>query len=196
MKSDVIVDQDSTFEIVTPRGSEKPAIFIGNEDFKNQRASELNIEGMNFIKNGEYLNAEKKFIEALKQEPDNPTILNNLGNLTKNFGDSTKALEFYKKSIILSDSTYFNALYNLGLTYCNMNRFRESEEVLKYILKNFNNENQLSATNFVLTNVYLALEDCNKAQIALNQTKSFYENNPAMIENFNKLKKKVQNCSK
>ena len=62
--------------------------------FKNNTANKLNSEGTRFLRNGAYLNAEEKFIEALKYESDNPTILNNLGNLTRDFGNEIKAIEF------------------------------------------------------------------------------------------------------
>ena len=190
-----INNKNHKIEIVTPKGSERPEIFIGNENFKNAKANDLTIEGVNFIKNGEYLNAERKFIEALKLEHDNPTILNNLGNLSKDFGDTLKAIDYYNKSIIFSDSTYFNSLYNLGLTYCNMDRYKESEKILTYILENYKNENYLSATNYVLANVFIGLKDCSKAQEAVAQAELLYTNEPKMLENLNRLKKKVKECT-
>lgn len=133
VKSDVMDNQEPTFQIVTPKGSEKPAVFVGNHGFKNERAGDLTTDGINFIKDGQYLNAEKKFKEALIYEYDNPVILTNLGNLAIDFGETLEGIDLYKQAIKFSDSTYFNALYNLGNTYCKIDRYQDSEEILNFI---------------------------------------------------------------
>lgn len=187
---------EGEIEIVTPKGSERPQVFSGNHEFKNRTANSLNSQGMSFIRNGEYLNAEKKFIEALKYESDNPTILNNLGNLTKDFGDTNRAIEYYKKAIEFSDSTYFSSVYNLGLTYCNSKRYDDSEEILKYVLKNFDNENQQSITSFTLAKVYLGLNDCTNAERFMEKAEYFYTINPQITSKIETLKEEIRTCFK
>jgi|SRR5690554_496484 len=197
-KNDVKNDRQNhlkpEMEIIIPKGSERARGFFGNEVFKNNTANKLNLEGTRFLRNGEYLNAEEKFIEALKYESDNPTILNNLGNLTSDFGNEIKAIEFYKKAIKCSDSTHFSSLYNLGLIYCETRDYNKSEEVLTYVLRNFDNKDQQSVAHIVLTNVYLNLKYCEKAKTSLNQAKSFMESHPEFRSSLERLQERTQIC--
>lgn len=189
-----IDNNEREIEILIPQGSEKPAVFSGNNNFKDKEANRLNNEGVRFIKNGEYLNAEKKFIEALKNEPDNPTILTNLGNLTKDFGETNKAIEFYNDAIMYSDSTNFNALYNLGLTYCNNGQYRDSEQILKYVIKNFDTEDQEALAYYVLSKVYLNIDECTNAETSMKKAENFYLNNSKLHSDLHKLKEEIRIC--
>jgi len=50
-------------------------------------------------------------------EPDNPTILSNLGLNRHLAKDYQKAIALYQKAYQISDATYHMAAINLGLTY-------------------------------------------------------------------------------
>ena len=58
-------------------------LYIGNEKFESKEADKFNSEGIEFVKKSEYKKAEIMFLKALENEPNNPTILNNLGNVKK-----------------------------------------------------------------------------------------------------------------
>ncbi|HTO36532.1 MAG TPA: hypothetical protein VLZ72_09845, partial [Flavobacterium sp.] len=58
-------------------------VFYNDEEFQSKEAANLNFDGVELAKNNEFNRAETKFLEALDIEPNNPTILNNLGNIEK-----------------------------------------------------------------------------------------------------------------
>ena len=59
----------------------------------------------------------KEFLEkAIKIQPKNMNILNNLGAAYKGLGKSKEAINFYQK-VLEIDSNHTNANYNLGIEF-------------------------------------------------------------------------------
>ncbi|MFS4483568.1 hypothetical protein ACKGJY_11155 [Hyunsoonleella sp. 2307UL5-6] len=52
---------------------------IKNQEFKNPKVKETNDTAVEFAKKGENSKAETIFLEALEIEPDNYTIMSNIG---------------------------------------------------------------------------------------------------------------------
>lgn len=76
----------------------KKAERIDNKDFKFT-PDFFNFTGMTALQNKNFEYSEKCFREALKSFPDNPLILNNLGQLYQNQTNFDKAMDYYKQSI-------------------------------------------------------------------------------------------------
>ena len=65
-----------------------------------------------FLK-GEYEAAEKEWVYMLSKNNNNPTALNNLGNLYKARGQEEKAMEYYSKALEINPELPM-AYYNIG----------------------------------------------------------------------------------
>lgn len=84
------------------------------------------------IQNEEYQVLETKLQEAIKQDPDNPTVRSALGNVYMNLhqeafdeGDEElaedyfdKAVEYFDQALEIDDET-FDAIYSIGMMYFN-----------------------------------------------------------------------------
>src|SRR5690606_10686548 len=183
-----------TIEFIKPSGIKKPHMFIGNEKFESKKAEDICNEGIRYVEMGEFLKAEVKFKQALTYEPNNPTILNNLGNFEDYMGYKEKAIAFYKEAFTASDSSYFNAAYNLGRMYCKSGEYVESEKILNYLIDNFKEPQFQSASSYLLANVYLQLKNCEKAKIHYQKSKKLYDSVPELKTLSQKLSKEIKDC--
>src|SRR5690554_2991307 len=162
-KNDSNTNEDKTIEVIKRTNDADLDIFIGDNFFKNKEANELNSKGIELIKEFNYKQAEKYFIEANRIEPENPIVLTNLGNLYREIGTEKMALEYYNEAFIASDSTYFNAAYNMGISYCNLDDYEKSEVILNYLISNTTNEDEIIFAKYVLIRVYVNQGKCRKA---------------------------------
>jgi len=183
-----------TIQILQRTDKSKIDIFLGNESFNNDEALRLNNMGIQFIKENQYKKAEKKFIAAYRLEPNNLTVLTNLGNIYRKIGTEKMALEYYNEAFLLSDSTYFNAGYNMGTSYCNIKEYDKSKEILEYIISQTKDENEIIFAEYVIIRVYLNQNKCSKAKKLYNRIKSDLENFPELNENRKKLELRINNC--
>jgi tetratricopeptide (TPR) repeat protein len=58
--------------------------------------------------------------------PESPIILTNIGLIKKHKGNWNEAIKFYKKSID-ADPSYYEAYYNLGIAYYNIDRYEDAK---------------------------------------------------------------------
>ena len=80
-------------------------------------------------------NKSKEFLEkAIKIQPKNTTILNNLGTAYKELGDTEKAMTFYQK-VLGINSNHTNANYNLGLIFYELKELKRAKEYLEKTVK-------------------------------------------------------------
>ncbi len=63
-----------------------------------KRSNALNNEGFTILQSGRYEEAQARFEEALKENPENPFALNNLGVIYEKKGNYQKALLMYEKA--------------------------------------------------------------------------------------------------
>lgn len=84
------------------------------------------------LKNKKYEELEKKLKLAIEKDPDNPSVRNALGNVYNNLyskaienGEKEKAAKYFNKAIdyfkqtLVLDSSYFDAVYSVGMMYFN-----------------------------------------------------------------------------
>ena len=171
--------------VVSPKDSSDVNIISGDEIIKNKEARYLNYSGVEFAKRGEYRKAEKQFIAAYRHDPKNPIILNNMGNIYKIVGTNKMALEYYNESFAASDSTYFNAGYNLGNTYCDIGEYDKSLKILDKIIHDSDNIDNILLSEYVKVRVYLSQKDCDKAIQIYTKIKTD-------LDKFTELKKNIE----
>lgn len=140
-------------------------IVLYNEVFESDKANQLNRKGINLGIEGDNEKAEIILKEALKEEPNNPTILNNLGLTHFNRGEYNKAIAYYTQSLKVSDSTNLLAAMNLGLTYYEQMDYARALKIIDFTIKKSENDN---TTKFIVyihrLMVNLELEDCSEIQ--------------------------------
>jgi tetratricopeptide (TPR) repeat protein len=91
----------------------------------------LNIEAFYYwFATGELDKAAQVYQLWQQTFPRDYVTYSNLGSLSSNLGDWTKALEEDRESMRL-DSSHVNRYANLGIDYTNLNRFDEAEAVFK-----------------------------------------------------------------
>ena len=122
------------------------------------------------------------------------TILNNLGNFEDYMGYKNKAISFYKQAFISSDSSYYNAIYNLGRIYCKLGEYQESERILNYILDNFDEPEHQSGSSHLLATVYVQLKDCEKAKIYYLMSKKMFDSVPELKTLSQELAEEIMAC--
>tara|TARA_Y100000590_G_C15716795_1_gene1012166 strand:+ start:890 stop:2653 length:1764 start_codon:yes stop_codon:yes gene_type:complete len=113
-----------------------------------------------FAINSDYEKAKEFLVKAIKIEPSNTTILNNLGTASKELGKSDEAINFYKK-VLEIDSNHINANYNLGLIFY---RSRDFQKAKNYLEKTVNIEPNYALAHFNLGNLQKEFKEFKKAQ--------------------------------
>jgi len=77
-----------------------------------------------------YIQAKQLLNEAIDMEPNNVTILNNLGTACKELGELQNAIGYYKKAIQI-DPNNANAHYNLGASCYDLKQLKEAKSHLQ-----------------------------------------------------------------
>ena len=171
-------------------------LYIGNEKFESKEAYKFNSEGIEFVKKSEYKKAEIMFLKALENEPNNPTILNNLGNVKKFQNEYEESIKYYEKSLLVSDSLYLNSALNIGIATYKSKNYDKSIKLLEYVISESNNLKLIEIAYYNLVLVHLALNECDKAKIELKKLEQILENNFQFIEQYEYLKSEIRNCVK
>jgi len=81
----------------------------------SEKVSKLIKESSGFKQTSDLIKAENSLKEALKIEPNNFIVLNNLGNIYSAKNDLLKAKIFFSRAISIKKN-YSNAIFNLALT--------------------------------------------------------------------------------
>lgn len=138
-------------------------IISKNEYFASQKAKNLSKKGVNLGLEGKYEEAEKILKKALKEEPNNPVILNNIGLTYYKRGVYNEAIKFYKHALKVSDSTSLMAAMNLGLTYYEQMDYARALNIMNFTLEKSKNDNTrklITLLHRLMVNI--ELEDCNE----------------------------------
>ncbi len=148
------------------------------KDIKNHP---LFAEGMEAYLIGEWLKAKDSFISLDKDYPNNEHITFILGNISYSLGELEKAVEFYNKTISLSQNCG-NAYYRLGVTFFKMGKFNESEKIFTTSLNTEGSDHVMVYYYLGLLSMSLgkdvnAIEYFDKLRVQSPQTKmaEFYE---------------------
>jgi len=82
---------------------------------------------------GEHIQAEDYFRRALQQDPENPLLWAQLGDVLAQTESGLDAIEAYEKALHY-DPQDLETLYNLGTLYVNEERFEKAIDLLKRAL--------------------------------------------------------------
>lgn len=151
------------------------SLFIGERKFETPKAEKLNDDGIKFIKQDSFEKAKESFEKALKIEPNNVIILNNLGTIEHDLKNYYVSISYHEKSFSISDSTYLPAALSLGLLYWKDYDFHKSKQILKYIVENTDEKSTLLVANIYLTWVYSDLNECEKANQSLKNVNYYLD---------------------
>jgi tetratricopeptide (TPR) repeat protein len=169
-------------------------LYITGEKFETKKADKLNLEGIELSKKSEYKKAEIMFLKALENEPNNPTILNNLGNVKKFQNEYEESIKYYEKSLLASDSLYLNSALNIGIVTYKIKNYDKSLKLLEYVISESTNLKLIEIAYYNLVLVHLALNECDKAKTELKNSEQILENNFQFVEQYEYLKSKIKNC--
>ena len=140
-------------------------IISTNEFFASENANKLSREGVSLGLEGKYEEAEKIFEKALKAEPNNPVILNNIGLTYYNRGIYNEAIKYYNHSLEVSDSTSLMAAVNLGLTYYQQMDYTRALKIMNFTLQKSENDNTINLTTRLhRLMVNIELENCDEIE--------------------------------
>ncbi len=170
------------------------SISIKGQKFENPKANELNSQAIREVENGNHDSAEDLFYEALDLEPNNPTILSNIGLYYQDLGLDRKAIEFHNKSMKVSDSTYLISGANLGNAYYQIGEFSKGIKILDFVIEN-TSEDRLLVVAYVNRGFnHLGNGNCKKAKSDLMTAKNKTSHQKDIDFQINRLEKKLKNC--
>ena len=170
------------------------SISITGQKFENTKAKELNDLGIKKAKDGKHDSAEDLFFQALKLEPDNPTVLSNIGLCYQNQEMNDKAIEYHKKSLIASDSTYLISGVNLGNVYYQTGQYSKGIEILDFVIKNTEEDRLLTVAHVNRGFNYYGKRDCKKANMELAFVKGRATQYEDVKFQINRLEQRIKNC--
>jgi tetratricopeptide (TPR) repeat protein len=172
----------------------RTSVYIGEDFFENQEANSLNTEGVNLAKEGYFEQAKNKFLGGLEIEPDNPCLINNLGNAEHELKNYKSATSTFERSLTISDSTYLNAGLNLGLLYWKDYEFEKSAKILEYVLSKSKKKYEIAAAHLQLARTYLDMNKCEKAKNQLLRAKASWKGISGFDKRLEKLNNEIKNC--
>ena len=97
----------------------------------NSQLEETYLEAEADIKNGNYVEAFRKYEMIIMEEPGNGPTLNSLGWLSKTQIEDFSKAEAYYKAAIASDPQYPHSYLNYATLLTDMERFEKLEEHLQ-----------------------------------------------------------------
>jgi len=110
-------------------------------------------------KNRNFNETKKLLVEANKQEPKNISVLNNLGTVCRELGETKNAVDYFKKAIEI-DPNNANSYYNLGAIHYDVKKFKEAKTLLE---KTVELQPNFALPHFVLGNLHADLKDYENA---------------------------------
>jgi tetratricopeptide (TPR) repeat protein len=131
--------------------------------FKTDEAAQYNQRGIEYAQQAEFENAKEWFLKANAAEPNNATVLNNLGLVEKNMGHLKKSEEYFKKTIFL-DSTYYKAYTNYSILLYEQDRHLECVENCEYVINHCQDDNMVLIAYLNSTISLVRLNRCDQAQ--------------------------------
>jgi tetratricopeptide (TPR) repeat protein len=168
--------------------------YFGEAQFDTEEVERLNLEAINFAKQGDFSKARSTLLKALKIESDNPIILNNLGNVEHRLKNYQKAIDYYEISLKKSDSIYLNAALNLGLLYWKDYEFEKSARVLEYVLDKSNNDFQIGSAHYQLARTYLDNNQCSKSKSSWDEAREVFKDVEGFQTRLVRLEEEIVSC--
>jgi len=115
-----------------------------------------------FAINNDYVKAKEFLLRAISIQPNNTTILNNLGTASKELGESNEAINFYQK-VLEIDINHTNANYNLGLIFY---KLKELIKAKNYLEKTIKIQPNYALAHFNLGNLQKESKEFKKAKLS------------------------------
>jgi Flp pilus assembly protein TadD len=107
------------------------------------KAKEIVGDGFNYMREGKFEKAQKRFQDAIKIAPTMPEAYNGVGVTFYARGDYEKAIEWYKKAIEV-EGDFGDAFYNLACSYALVGKKAMALRYLKLAaMKDFTSVDQL-----------------------------------------------------
>ena len=100
----------------------------------DKEVTKLIEQALNFKRKGDLISAELDLKKALKTEPDNFIVLNNLGSIYTAKNELKKAKDFFSRAINIKQD-YNNAIFNLALINEEMGNKNVAVELYKNAIK-------------------------------------------------------------
>lgn len=172
------------------------SIYDSNFKILNSQAADFSNEGIELAQRGNLVKAKVLFKKALALEPNSPVILNNLEEVEFENKNFEQAIEYYNKSIEISDSTYLYAAQNLGITYGVIGEKDLSEKLLKFVIKDSKIDFIKGASYYSLTKMYLDYGDIENAKYALKNAEKYLETEEYYNDPIAALESKILNYYK
>ncbi|NQX81602.1 MAG: tetratricopeptide repeat protein [Flavobacteriaceae bacterium] len=169
-------------------------IVISNQKFKSEKAKTLNDEAVDYGKNGFSKKSKELLSEALEIEPDNPTILNNLGLANRYLGNYNEAISLFKHSLKVSDSTYLIAGLNLSLEYSNIGEYKKGIDMSNYVIERSHNKHIIVGARIHKSFSLISLGLCEKAKTELKIIKSYLNEIDNLQVHIYDLEVRIKNC--
>lgn len=164
-----------------------------NAVFQTQIASDLNEKGLKLAHRGDYEEARKEFLTALKYEEKNAALLNNLGLVEKAMDNVEDAAVYFEKSIA-ADSTYYSAYSNYGLLLYEKKEYKKSMDLLHKVINHCNNKIVLASAYLHAAFNYSATGACEKAREYFDKSRQFTKNDRSYDEQSASFEEELKNC--
>ena len=167
---------------------------ISGQNFYTIEAKDINDRAVKEAKNRNHDLAEDLFFKALEIEPKNPTILSNIGLNYEIQENARKAIEYYEKSLVISDSTYLISAANLGRLYYQNGRYSNGIKILDFVIKNCRENKLLTIAHINRSFNQLGSGNCENAQSDLNFVKHSISKSDEINIQIERLEERIKNC--
>lgn len=166
-----------------------------NQAFESPVANKLNSSALDDLKSGNLLKAKKLFLKALKIEPNNPVLLNNIGLVERDLGNINASIEYFKKSFSASEYSYIQAVANLAMTFYQIENYKEAIATAQFVLDRNPNKITYMSTLLTLSLSYAESGECSLAEAALQELKQKIEHDEFKLQ-IEQLEVKIFDCYK
>lgn len=165
----------------------------GIQHFENAKAKELNDKGQLAAKETNFIEAQKYFKEALKLEPNNPEILNNLGFTEHSLDHSNDANQYYLKAIEI-DSTYIKTYANYSLFLYENGDYKNAIKIAEYGIENTEDNEVMGLCFYHATLSLNQLNECSKAKEYYEKFISLFGEDKRFVASYENLKQEMIKC--
>jgi tetratricopeptide (TPR) repeat protein len=91
--------------------------------------------GLSYLKQGDFAQAEAALDKAYELEPENSSILNNLGNALYRQGKVDQSIEIYKKALAVPNDEPYKIWVNLGNSYSDQSKLDDAIDAFNRALQ-------------------------------------------------------------
>ena len=171
---------------------------VSTEDiyFENEKANRLNQEAVEYGKKGFPDKSCELLLEAIKIEPNNPTLYNNLGLAYSLQNENKKSISSFQQSLLISDSTFLHAAVNLGLEYNKVGEYQNAINVLNFTIKKTQNKQLEIGARINKIFSLTQIKKCDEAKDEIKKIESNHDFFDVFTKQINDAKKGVKNCDK